>query len=90
MGYWGMYYFISIIIVFLFSMFWNGIAWKSLEQRLLLALVVGFAVVFAIGLFEWVLRQSPVLYELAVAAGFGQALITKIKNDKKLERNKKA
>ena len=90
MGYWGMYYFILIIVVFLFSMFWNGLAWKTLEQRLLLALVVGFAVVFAIGLFEWVLRQSPVLYELAVAAGFGQALITKIKNDKKLERNKKA
>jgi len=89
-GYWGMYYFIFIIVAFLFSMFWNGIAWKSLEQRLLLALVVGFAVVFAIGLFEWVLRQSPVLYELAVAAGFGQALITKIKNDKKLERDKKA
>jgi hypothetical protein len=90
MGYWGMYYFIFIIVAFLFSMFWNGLTWKTLEQRLLLALVVGFAVVFAIGLFEWVLRQSPVLYELAVAAGFGQALITKIKNDKKLERNKKA
>ncbi len=90
MGYWGMYYFIFIIVAFLFSMFWNGLAWKTLEQRLLLALVIGFAVVFAIGLFEWVLRQSPVLYELAVAAGFGQALITKIKNDKKLERNKKA
>ncbi|MDY0287610.1 MAG: O-antigen ligase family protein [Sphaerochaeta sp.] len=82
MGYLGMYYFILIIVLFTFSMVWNGLAWKSLEQRLLLALVVGITVVFAIGLFEWVLRQSTVLYQLAVAAAFGQALITKVKQDK--------
>jgi hypothetical protein len=88
MGYWGMYYLIYVIIVFIFSMIWNGLAWKSLEQRLLLALVVGFAAVFAIGMYEWVLRQSTVLYQLVVAAGFGQALITKVKMDKKIERKK--
>ncbi|MDC7244407.1 MAG: O-antigen ligase family protein [Sphaerochaetaceae bacterium] len=86
MGYWGMYFFIFIIISFIFSMFLNGISWKSMEQRLLLALVVGFAAVFAIGLYEWVLRQSPVLYQLVVASAFGQSLITKVKNDKKLEK----
>ena len=88
LGYWGMYYLIIIIVVFVFSMIWNGLAWKSLEQRLLLALVVGFVAVFAIGMYEWVLRQSPVLYQLVVAAGFGQALITKVKKDKNIEREK--
>ncbi len=88
MGYWGMIYFIFIIGIFIFSMIVNGLTWKSLEQRLLLALVVGFIAVFAIGLFEWVLRQSTVLYQLVVAAGFGQALITKVKRDKAVQRNK--
>jgi uncharacterized membrane protein len=86
MGYWGMYYFIFNIAVFHFSMIRYGLSWKSLEQRLLLALVVGLAVVFAIGMFEWVLRQTPVLYQLVVAASFGQALITKVKQDKARER----
>jgi len=86
LGYGGMYFFIFIIISFIFSMFINGISFKSIEQRLLLALVVGFGAVFAIGMYEWVLRQSPVLYQLVVASAFGQSLITKVKNDKKLEK----
>ena len=88
MGYWGMYYFILVIAAFIFSMIAYGLAWKSLEQRLLLALVVGITAVFAIGLFEWVLRQTPVLYQLVVAAAFGQALITKVKVDKAMQKKK--
>jgi hypothetical protein len=88
MGYRGMLYFILIIVAFTFPMIGYGLAWKSLEQRLLLALVVGLTAVFAIGLFEWVIRQSTVLYQLVVAAGFGQSLITKVKRDKALERKK--
>jgi len=86
MGYWGMYYLILIMVLFIFSMIWNGLSWKTIEQRLLLALVVGLTAVFAIGMFEWVLRQSTVLYQLVVAASFGQALITKVKSDKVRER----
>jgi len=86
MGYWGMYYLILIMVLFIFSMIWNGLSWKTIEQRLLLALVVGLTAVFAIGMFEWVLRQSTVLYQLVVAASFGQALITKVKSDKERER----
>ena len=41
MGWWGMYVFIFIIFIFILSMFVHGISWKSDEQRLLLALVVG-------------------------------------------------
>jgi len=78
MGWWGMYVFIFIIFIFILSMFVHGISWKSDEQRLLLALVVGFAAVFAIGMYEWVLRQSPVLYQLTVASAFSQALITRV------------
>ncbi len=82
MGWWGMYIFMFLIFLFLLSMFVNGISWKSMEQRLLLALVVGFAAVFAIGMYEWVLRQSPVLYQLTVASAFAQALITRVQNGK--------
>lgn len=82
MGWGGMYFFIFIIAAFILSMFAHGISWKSDEQRLLLALVVGFGAVFAIGMYEWVLRQSPVLYQLAVASAFSQALITRVKNGK--------
>jgi hypothetical protein len=38
---------------------------------------MGFAMVCAIGLYEWVLRQTPVLYQTVVALGFGQALFDK-------------
>lgn len=86
LGYIGMAYFILIIALFIFSMGWYGLTCKSLEQRLLLALAVGFCAIFAIGLFEWVLRQTPVLYQLVVAAGFGQALITKIKLQKSMKK----
>jgi hypothetical protein len=86
MGWSGMYFFIAIIVLCELSMVFYGIPWKSFEQRLLLGLSVGFLVLFAIGLYEWVIRQSPVLYQLVVATGFGQALITKVKQQKKAQK----
>ena len=86
MGYFGMYVFIMILALFILTMGLSGLAWKSLEQRLLLALSVGFLVLAAIGLYEWVIRQSPVLYQMATAAAFGQALVTSCKNQKKESR----
>lgn len=74
MGYGGMVAFILILLLFLVSMVVRGIRWNTVEQRLLLALALGFAMVCAIGMYEWVLRQSPVLYQTVVALGFGQAL----------------
>jgi len=43
-------------------------------------------VLFAIGLYEWVIRQTPVLYQLVVTTGFGQALITKVKQQRKMQK----
>ena len=82
MGYYGMYAFVSIVVLFGLSMVFYGISWKSMEQRLLLALAVGFFVLFLIGFYEWVIRQSTVLYQLVVAVGFGQALIYSVKLQK--------
>ena len=78
MGYFGLYAFIFILGLLLFSMILFGITMKTIEQRLLLGLAVGFLVLYAIGLYEWVMRQSPVLYQFVVAAGFGQALINRV------------
>lgn len=86
LGYFGMYYFIAIVVLFIIFMGIYGLTCKSLEQRLLLALAVGCTAVFAIGLFEWVLRQTPVLYQLVVASGFGQALITTLKAQKSMKK----
>ncbi len=77
MGYIGMIAFLAILLIFLASMLVRGIRWSTLEQRLLLALSMGFSMVCAIGLYEWVLRQTPVLYQTVVALGFGQALFDK-------------
>lgn len=74
MGFWGMAAFIAILVIFLASMIGRGIRWNTLEQRLLLAVAMGFAMVCAIGLYEWVLRQTPVLSQTVVALGFSQAL----------------
>lgn len=74
MGYGGMVAFIAILVIFLASMLGRGIRWNTLEQRLLLAVAMGFALVCAIGLYEWVLRQTPVLSQTVVALGFSQAL----------------
>lgn len=79
MGYVGMGAFILILLIFLASMLGRGIRWNTLEQRLLLALSMGFAMVCAIGLYEWVLRQTPVLYQTVVALAFGQALFDRAK-----------
>lgn len=78
MGYAGLYAFIFILGLLLFSMIVFGITMKTIEQRLLLGLAAGFLVLYAIGLYEWVMRQSPVLYQFVVAAGFGQALINRV------------
>jgi hypothetical protein len=86
MGWFGMYFFITIVILCELSMVFYGISWKTYEQRLLLGLSVGFLVLFAIGLYEWVIRQTPVLYQLVVATGFGQALITKVKQQRKIQK----
>lgn len=86
MGWFGMYFFIAIIVLCELSMVFYGISWKSYEQRLLLGLSVGFLVLFAIGMYEWVIRQTPVLYQLVVATGFGQALITKVKQQRKMQK----
>jgi hypothetical protein len=83
MGYVGMYAFVAIVVLFGLSMVFYGISWKSMEQRLLLALAVGFFVLFLIGFYEWVIRQTTVLYQLVVAVGFGQALIYSVKLQKK-------
>ncbi|WP_320129941.1 O-antigen ligase family protein [uncultured Sphaerochaeta sp.] len=83
MGYGGMYAFVAIAVLFGLSMVFYGLSWKSLEQRLLLALAVGFFILFLIGFYEWVIRQSTVLYQLVVAVGFGQSLIYSIKIQKK-------
>lgn len=74
MGYGGMVAFIGLLVLFLGNMVVYGLRWNTLEQRLLLALAMGFAMVCAIGFYEWVLRQSPVLYQTVVALAFGQAL----------------
>jgi hypothetical protein len=86
LGYGGMYAFVGLVVLFGLSMVLFGITWKSLEQRLLLALAVGFFVLFLIGFYEWVIRQSTVLYQLVVAVGFGQALINSVKIQKKNSR----
>jgi hypothetical protein len=83
MGYIGLYAFIFILGLLLLSMILFGITMKTIEQRLLLGLAVGFLVLYAIGLYEWVLRQSPVLYQFVVAAGFGQALINRVIQQRK-------
>ncbi|MGE0075610.1 MAG: O-antigen ligase family protein [Sphaerochaetaceae bacterium] len=75
MGYGGMVAFIGLLVLFLGNMVVFGLRWNTLEHRLLLALAMGFAMVCAIGLYEWVLRQSPVLYQTVVALAFGQALV---------------
>lgn len=87
LGYGGMVAFIFILLLFLVSMVFRGIRWDTLEQRLLLALALGFAMVCAIGLYEWVLRQTPVLYQTVVALGFGQALsdVTSTTGDKRID-----
>ncbi len=74
LGYSGMYTLVGIIMLFFGSMTVGGIGWNTMGQRLLLALAMSFAMVCVIGLYEWVLRQSPVLYQTVVALGFGQAL----------------
>ena len=75
MGYGGMVAFIGLLVLFLGNMVVYGLRWNTLEHRLLLALAMGFAMVCAIGFYEWVLRQSPVLYQTVVALAFGQALV---------------
>jgi len=82
MGYFGMYFFITIIALFILSMLYYGLPWKTFEQRLLLGVSAGMGILFAIGFYEWVIRLSPVLYQLVVAAAFGQSLITMCKRNK--------
>jgi hypothetical protein len=79
MGWFGMYFFIAIIGLLTGTMIISGFPMRTLEQRLLMALAIGFFVLFAIGLYEWVLRQSPVLYQFTIAAGLGQALVARVK-----------
>jgi hypothetical protein len=86
MGYFGMYFFIAIIALFILSMLYYGLPWKTLEQRLLLGVSGGLVILFAIGFYEWVIRLSPVLYQLVVAAAFGQSLITMSKKNKGLRK----
>nr|WP_319472959.1 O-antigen ligase family protein [uncultured Sphaerochaeta sp.] len=76
-GYLGLLLFTTILLIFLASMIISGIRWSTLEQRLLLAVAMGFTMVCAIGFYEWVLRQTPVLYQTVVALGFTQALFDK-------------
>lgn len=86
MGYTGLYAFIVIIGLFEVSMIWYGLRWRTLEERLLLGLSVGILVFYLIGLYEWVFRQSPVLYQYVMAVGFGQALIVKVKQERSRTR----
>ena len=87
MGYAGMVFFIVISALFSLSMVIGGLPMKSMEQRLLAGLAVGFTALFAIGFLEWVIRQSPVLYQMTAAAGFAQALVNRLKEKRQEEMN---
>ncbi len=83
MGYAGMVFFIVISALFTLSMVIGGLPMRTMEQRLLAGLAVGFIALFAIGFLEWVIRQSPVLYQMTAAAGFGQALVNQVKEKRR-------
>lgn len=86
MGNIGMWSFIAIIGLFELSLIIYGLRWTTLEQRLMLGLAVGSMAFYAIGLYEWVFRQTPVFFQYVIAMGFGQALIAKDKKMRKAGR----
>ncbi len=83
MGWPGMYLFIGLIALLVLSMVWNGIRMRTTDERLLLAAAVGVCILLLIGFYEWVLRQTPVLCEFVTLIAFGQAMVSKVKRDRK-------
>jgi hypothetical protein len=88
MGWAGMWFFILILILAVAPLVIYGFPMRTIEQRLLLATAMGLAIICLIGLYEWVIRQTPVLYQMTVTAGLGQALVLRVREQKRSEKDR--
>jgi uncharacterized membrane protein len=90
MGWAGMWFFILILILAVAPLVIYGFPMRTIEQRLLLATAMGLAIICLIGLYEWVIRQTPVLYQMTVTAGLGQALVLRVREQKRSEKDRRS
>ncbi|MEZ6105391.1 MAG: hypothetical protein R3B96_04600 [Pirellulaceae bacterium] len=84
LGYIGLATFLLILVRFFLPMAWEirGRI-RSLEQALLLGLVIGAFALHGIGLFEWVFRLTPVGNLFLITSALGTALLDQLRANRR-------